>query len=1034
MKLSDFAVDRPVTTIMLVCLILLIGGVSLSKLPVDLMPDMNLPYAVVVTNYQGASPLEVEKTISKPVEESVATVDNVKDIISISRPGTSMVLTELDWGTDMNFATLEMREQISLVEERLPDEVEKPMVLKFDPTSMPIMQIGISGDGNLETLKTIGTDIYKPNLERIPGVASVNVVGGKEREIQLNINQELMQGYGLSLDTIVSGIKQANMNLSGGSLTYGTKKLLLKTDGEFKNIDEVKNLEVTTPQGQKVALNDLAQIKDTYKDREQYTYLNGKESIGLVIQKQSGTNTVQVANAVKKKLGELRNKVKSDINTKVVMNQAEFIEKAVNNLKRNAIIGAGLAILILLLFLRNIRSTIIIGTTIPISVVTAFILMYFSDLTLNLMTVGGLALGIGMLVDNAIVVLENIYRHRQEGKGMITAAKEGTSEVGTAILASTLTTAAVFLPILYVEGLASQLFGSLALTVSFSLVASLLMALTLIPMLSSKLLKVKENLIGKAQEENFGKITRSYQKILRSALNYKYLILILVIVSIVGVGVGLKTGVIPLESEFLPQTDRGSLNVNIELPPGEALEETDQVVQQVEDYLQDIPEVDIVYTNVGGSQDMIGMDTKSNQAKISVELVDLQARKRSTIEVVELLRKKVSKISGANIKVKPETSFLGGDDSNRAPVEVMIQGPGLNKLNSISNQIKEEMKKVKGTRNVELSVTKNRPEIQIEVKRKIAKELGFSVGGIAQTVKTAIRGQVATKYKEGGEEFDVRVQLTEEENSNLQQLKNLKLTSPAGNTVPLEQVAEVKLTKSSNKIERESQQRIVRVMTELQGRSLSAVQRDIKSRVDQLNIPAEYTIEYGGQVEDMRESFGDLSFALILAVILVYMVMASQFESLIHPFTIMFSVPLALIGALLGLAITGLPLSVPAIIGSIMLAGIVVNNAIVLVDYINTRREKESKEEAILNAGPIRFRPIMMTALTTLLGLFPLALGFGEGSEAQQPMAVVVIGGLLFSTILTLVIVPAIYSIFDDFGQFIKNLFGYSEEEQEIEA
>ncbi|PRX18513.1 CzcA family heavy metal efflux pump/hydrophobe/amphiphile efflux-1 (HAE1) family protein [Orenia metallireducens] len=1021
MKISDISVDRPVAITMVVMLVLLIGAVSLTKLPIDLMPELDLPYAVVSTSYSGAGPEEIEKSVTRPVEEAVATVDGIKNVMSMSNSGNSMVILEFDWGSDLDFVTLDLREKLSLIEDYLPDTADKPMVLKFNPNQMPIMKIGLSGDNNLDNLKSIAEDLFKPNLEKIPGVASVDISGGLEREIQINVDQEKLIAYGLTLDSVASSVRQSNLDMSGGTINKGNKELILKTVAEFESVDEIKNLEIITSQGQKIALADIATVEDTYKDVHSYTYLNGEKSIGLSIQKQSGTNTVKVANAVKAELAKLTEQ-SAGIHTEIITNQAEFIEDSIANVQRNAVAGAILAVIILLIFLKDIRSTIIIGTAIPISIIAAFVLMYFADLSLNMMTLGGIALGVGMLVDNAIVVLENIYRHRQESEGIIEAAKRGTAEVGSAILASTLTTAAVFLPISFVQGLASELFGPLALTVTFSLVASLLVALTLIPMLSAKLLKVKDKdkFTSREQEFQFGAITRGYQGVLRWCIHHKYIVSIVMIVGLILFGLGIKTKIIPLKSEFMPATDQGAFTVSVNLAEGTNLAETNKVMKQVEDKLYNIKEIDVVYTSVGGSGGFGGAST--NTGSISVELVDLKQRDRSTDQVVEEVREKVKNIAGANIWVMPQTSMMGGGGGNSSAIEIVIQGSDLEQLSAIGDQILAEVKEVEGSRNADISLEESKPEVQVVVKRKIAKELGFSEAQIASTVSNAVKGQVISQYKEAGEEYDITLKLKDSETDSINRLKDLKLTSMKGIIVPLAQVAEVRMAKGPNTIERENQQRKVTVSSDLYGRSLSEVLNDIKARVNQLNIPAGYTIDYTGEAEQMQETFGDLGLALVMAVILVYMVMAAQFESLIHPFTIMFTMPLALVGAILGLALTGLPLSVPGFIGMIMLAGIVVNNAIVMIDYINTRREFEDRETAILKAGPIRLRPIMMTTLTTVLGLLPLGLGIGEGAESQQPMAVVVIAGLLFSTVLTLLIIPAIYTIFDDLTSWVKGI------------
>ncbi|MCK8823589.1 efflux RND transporter permease subunit [Fuchsiella alkaliacetigena] len=1031
MKLSDFSVDRPVTTVMLVLLILLLGAIALLGLPVDLMPEMELPYAAVMTSYEGADPYEIEDGLTRPIEESMGTIDNVENVSSVSSPGNSLVFIEFDWGTDMDFAIQDVRENISMIQDYLPDDADQPMSLRFDPAMMPIMQIGLSSNMDLETLRNLAEDRFENDLERIPGVASVNISGGLEREIQVNVNQERMEAYGFTIDQVASSIGQENLDIAGGSINHGSKELLLRTQGEFQSLDEIKNLELQNEEGQKVSLREFAQVEDTHKERSSYTYLNGEESIGLAIQKQSDANTVQVANAVKEELANLEAEFGDNIEIEIVNNQAEFIQDSIDNVRNNGIIGAVLAAIILLLFLRNIRSTFIIGTAIPISIIATFILMYFSDLTLNLMTLGGLALGIGMLVDNAIVVLENIYRHQQEGLSRIQAAKDGAGEVGTAILASTLTTAAVFLPIAFVEGLAAQLFGSLALTVAFSLLASLVIALTLIPMLSSKLLNVKEEKTPKETVDNLGIVNKIYKRLLNFSLDYRYAVAVVITIGVILFGLGLQTGVIPLETEFMPDVDQGSFTVDVELPEGERLSETDRTVKEIEEHIRAIPEVRSFYSDVGSTGFMGGAEEGSNEGSISVDLVELAARDRSTTEVVEQLRGELAYIPDAQIAIRAETGLGGGGQGS--PIEVNIRGADLDILTELSTDIQQEVESVEGTRNVELSVSESRPEVQVDIQREMARELGFSVSQIGSTVRSSIRGDIATQYKEGGEEFDLRVQMETEGDNTLSQLENLRLTSPAGAVVPLDQLAEVELAEGMTSIERDGQQRSITVNTDIYGRSLGVVESDIRQRVDELDIPAGYTVEYGGEAEDMQETFGDLGFALILAVVLVYMVMASQFESLVHPFTIMFTVPLALLGAILGLVVVGAPLSVPAIIGVIMLAGIVVNNAIVLVDYINVRRTEyaEDKRTAILEAGPIRLRPIMMTALTTILGLLPLALGIGDGAEAQQPMAVVVIGGLLFATILTLIIIPVVYYILDGWGEWLKNLLGWAEEVEE---
>jgi HAE1 family hydrophobic/amphiphilic exporter-1 len=1004
MKMSDFSIDRPVTITMIVLAIILIGVISLNKLSLDLMPDIDTPFLMIRTTYDGASPEEIEETVTRPIEEAVATVDGLDTLSSTSSEGSSLVKLEMEYGTDTDESKNDLRDLISRIEDSLPDDAEDPQILSFDPNSEPIIEVAISGT-DLETLKNLAEDKFKTSLEKIIGVASVEVTGGLEREIQIEVDQEELISYGLTLDDIRSSITAATSNISVGSVDEGDKEISVRAIGKFDNLDLLENLIITTSTGIKVKLSDIALVKDGYEDVDEYSYLFGKSSIGLSVLKQSGSNTVQVAKKVKQELERLKKEM-PELNVEVTSDESQFIEASISNVKANFILGGILAVVILWIFLRNIRSTIIIATAIPVSVITAFALMYFGDLSLNMMTLGGLALGIGMLVDNAIVVLESIYRHRQGGKARVKAAKEGTAEVGTAVLASTLTTAAVFLPIVFIEDMLAQIFTPLALTVTFSLLASLFVALTFIPMLSSKLLQVKQGIDTKDKN---GMINKGYKSILRWSLNHKYLVMGILFIAVIFFGIGLKTGTIPLKMEYMPKTDQGSISVYVQLPKNTKTEKTDTIVKEVESSLYDIPEMELIYSSVS-----------DNSGTITLELVDLDQRDRSVTEVAEEIRNKVADIPGADINVVAQTSMMGRKGRGGSEIEVTIKGSGLDTLMELSQKVLTEVKATEGTRNIAVSLEDSRPEFQIITDEKLAKELGFTRAEIASVVKTALAGSTVAQYTDDGEEYDILLKLKDSQTNSINKLKNILLTSSSGVVVPLSQIVEIESAKGPNEIERENQEKIVTVGMDIYARSLNEVQQDVETRINNLSIPSGYSIDYGGDAGDMNDSFKQLAFAMVLAVILVYMVMASQFESLIYPFVIMFTVPLALLGAVLGLSITGVALSVYGFIGIIMLAGIVVNNAIVMIDYINHRRQEEDRDEAILNAGPIRLRPIMMTTLTTVLGLLPLSFGMGDGGETQQAMAIVVIAGLLFSTILTLVIIPVLYSIVDDISNIVK--------------
>ncbi|RKD33520.1 efflux RND transporter permease subunit [Thermohalobacter berrensis] len=1026
MHISKLAVKRPVTILMVTFIIILLGAVSLSRLPIDLLPKIEVPVAIVSTSYEGVGPEEIEKLITRPIEESLATVDNIKGIQSISSEGSSVVIAEFDFGTDMDFASLDMREKVDMIKGYLPDDASDPMVLKIDPNSQPIIQLSLSNGNNLASLQEIAEDMVKPRLERLEGVASVSITGGLKKEIEISINQEKLKGYGLTIDRIAQIIAAENLNLPGGEVKKGKQKLTIRTLGEFQSIDEIKNLPITLNTGGVIYLKDIANIGLKHKDLNTIAKTNGKSSINLLIQKQPGTNTVRVANRVNNEIERLQ-KDFPNIEIKKIIDVSKYIKQSIQNVVKNAALGAILAIIILYLFLRNIRTTLIIGTAIPISIIATFILIYFNDITLNLMTLGGLALGVGMLVDNAIVVLENIYRFRQDGYSRIEAAVKGAKEVGMAVTASTLTTVAVFLPIVFTEGITSTLFKELALTVTMSLGASLLVSLTLIPMLSSKILKV-DRMQGKKHKgfklssilyDTVDKILMKIQSVYKRILNWslghrKSTVLIAILVFVISMASITSVG-----AEFFPPMDEGQFTISVSLPEGAELEQTDGIVEEIEEKLEKIEEVDIVVSNVGSSGTFSLVGSETNRAIITVLLTDMDKRSRSVWQVADEVRNLIYDIPGVETNVEVTSNMMMSGSGT--PINIKIKGDDLDTLKKISNDFKGIVKSVEGTREVETSITEGVPRVEIKIDRQMASQFGLTAAQIASAVKGTISGKIATKYKHDGEEIDVIIKGDETLTENISNLKQTSIQTPLGVNIPLSQVAILTIERGPVAIDREDQVRVASVTSQIFGRDLKSITDEIQQELSNYNMPKGYTYEMGGEREQLNEAFQDLALALILAVVLVYMILASQFESLLHPFTIMLSVPLAFAGGAAGLFITRRSLSVPAVIGFIILAGIVVNNAIVLIDYINTRRRNgEKRKEAILNAGPIRLRPILMTTLTTVLGLLPLAFGMGEGAEAQAPLATAVIGGLLLSTLLTLVFIPVVYTIFDDIANFVK--------------
>jgi HAE1 family hydrophobic/amphiphilic exporter-1 len=1019
-NLSRLSIKRPVAVLMAVCVAMLLGVVSLSNLAVDLFPQLNIPVAVVVTTYPGAGPQEVEKLITQPLEGAISTVSSIEAVSSQTAEGVSMVIAQFDWGTDMDFATLEMREKVDGVRARLPDGASTPTVFKADPAAMPVLQIGLAGDFHLDQLQAIAEDTIAPRLERLAGVASVTISGGSEREIAVDVDPRKAQVYGVTLQQVSAMLQAENLNLPAGRVTDDQTKYLVRTTAEFKSVDEIRDLPLRTVRGV-IHLRDIAQVEERLPDTEHRTWVNGEPTVTIAVQKQTDANTVNVVGAVLKAMGQMQSELPQGLNYFPVNNQAEFINQSIRDVVRNAIVGGLLAMGILLLFLRNFRSTIVIGVAIPISIISTFVLMYFFDLTLNLLSLGGLALGIGMLVDNSVVVLENIYRHREQGAELDLAAGDGSTEVTAAITASTLTTMSVFLPLIFVGGFAAHIFRDLSLTVSFSLFCSLFVALTLVPVMTSRWLKSSRSqgsrwrwaqAIGTRFERLFRAVDQRYRSLLDTALRRRKMVAASVLALIVATFL-----VMPMVGmEFMPSMDSGEFSISINLPHGSSLEATEEVLQKVVKHVEEIPELETMWVYLGSSGGMFG-SSSSETAGVSAKLVSKDDRRRSTEQIVTELDQHLALIPGADIQAVASTGWGGMDFSGGAPIRINLKGDDFDILRDVSDEIVRRVAAVPGTRLVESSFEKGQPEVQVRVDRQRAAAYGLGAYEIASTLRSAIEGTVATRYRVEGEELDVRVRLEESSTDDLMDLQSIIFHAPTGQAVMLGQVADLVMAEGPYSIAREDQSRVVTVSSYLAGRPLGSVMNDIQATLNQMPLPPGYSIDYGGESQDMLEVFGDLFVALLMAIALVYMVMAAQFESLLHPLVIMCAVPLAMIGAFWGLLLTGRTLNVIAYVGLIMLVGIVVNNAIVLVDFINQLRQRgQERLAAIKEAGPIRLRPILITTLTTVLGMLPLALGIGEGAEAQAPMATVVICGLLFSTLLTLVVVPVFYTLFEDYA------------------
>lgn len=1025
MKITELSIARPVTVTMCILIVLILGWVSLDRLPLDLLPELNFPIAAVVTTYEGAAPQEVESHVTRPIEEVMTTVGNVTNVSSTSTRGQSLVLVEFNWGTDMDFAALEMREQLDLIEPLLPDDASSPRVLRFDPSQLPIMQLAVGGSLSLPELKMLADETIKSRLERIEGVASVQVLGGTEPQVHVLLDPTLMRVYGISFSQVTQALQAANLNLPGGQIEEGSRQVSVRTTGQFATVDEIARIRIPTPAGG-VLLRDIAAVRAGESDTVQHTRLNRRPSLGINILKETGANSVTVARAVRAELERLEREYQGILEFVVVADEAEFVEASVNSVMSNAIAGGVLAMLILVAFLRNVRSTLVIATSIPISIVATFILIYFAGMTLNMLSLGGLALGIGMLVDNAIVVLENIFRHRQFTPDPKEAAVRGTSEVATAIAASTLTTIAVFLPVVFIEGLAAQIFRDLSLTVSFSLIVSLAVAVTLVPLLCAHWLgrrkagvqplahaeagaAVDNRGFGDGGSKLVAKAADLLASFVRRALSRKRWVFL-----VAAAAMASALALVPLiGAEFLPAIDEGLIQISLSMPKGTRLGETDAAASALEAYLLGIPEVESVFTSVGSVE-------APDEGSLLVRLVPLERRSRSTQEVVEAIRASLPPLPGAEVEVEASSTFVGGG-AGGAPIQVELRGDDLDLLRSTALELKELIAALPGIANVSTSFDEGRPEVQVRVLRQKADELGITVAQIASAVRTAVSGDVATVLRTGSDEIDVVVRLDERFRGSVESLAQIPIATAVG-MIPLGELAELVEETSPLSVDRSAQSRAVRIYAHASaGQDLGSAASAIEALLAEHGLPPGIDAVFGGEVQQMQEAFADLGLALVLAVILVYAVLASQFESLIQPLAIIFSVPLAFVGAVWGLALTGQTLNVASFIGIIMLTGIVVNNAIVLVDFVNQLRARGmERTEALAEAARTRLRPILMTTLTTVLGMIPLALGIGEGSELEAPIAVAVIGGLSVSTLLTLVVVPAAYAALEDAAAFFR--------------
>lgn len=1019
MKIPEFSVKRKVTTAMMAMILVVLGLIAFMRLGLDFFPDIEFPTVSVITVYRGASSEDIENTITKPLEEIISSVNRVKKLNSMTTEGASVIMIEFEWGTSLDFAAQDVRDQIGLYSNYLPEEADDPLVLKFSMSQMPIIFYGITAKRPTFELKEIIEDEVVGRLERIDGVASAQVFSMEIREILVDVDKAALESRNLSLDQILYALKMENLNLPAGHIVERHSDFLVRTLGEFQTLDDIRKTIIgVTSTGEPIYMRDVSEVRDTMKDTRFLARIQGQNGIFLIINKRSGANTVIAAEAVKEELARIMPTLPSDVEFFAFFDQSDMIQKVIRRTGNNALIGGILAMFFILVFLRNWRPTVTIFLAIPLSVITTFIAFYLAGYTINLLTLGGLALGIGMLVDNAVVVIENIFRHIEEGKEKNEAAKRGASEVGMAITASTLTTIAVFFPMVFARGITGAMTRGLALAIAFSLLASLFVALTVVPMVASLLFKANKNQVGDAKKKRgreFEGIRNFYRKILHKALRRRWWVLggafAVFLASFV---------IIPfLGTEFMPPMDRDMIILKVTMPIGTSLDETDRVVAIVENLMEEEPAIETISAQAGSQAEENPADlaggintTGTHEGLLWVGLVSKKERKLSDLEILERIRNKLPKLKD----VKFEAIDIGEAMMSgvAAPVEIKIFGKDLERLKQAANSIVDSIKDVEGLRDVTHTLAEGKPEFHIQIDREKASRLGLMVNQIANTVQTASLGKVATRFREGDEEVDVRIRFKEKFRDSLDDIRNIPVVTPMNNVVHLDQVATITPGEGPIRITRENQAREVAVTANLAGRDLGSIIREIKKRITPIerDLPPGYFIEFGGEYEQMQEAFIIMAGAFALATLLVYMIMASQFESFVHPFVIMFTIPLALIGVILALLITGKPVNLPVLIGFVMLGGIAVNNGIVMVDYINQLwRRGIEKKEAILQGCTIRLRAVMITAFTTILGMLPMALSTSEGAEMRAPMAVTVIGGLVATTFLTLFVIPIIYSL-----------------------
>jgi hydrophobe/amphiphile efflux-1 (HAE1) family protein len=1026
MKLADVSIERPVFATMMILALVVLGLFSYIKLNIDQYPDVDIPYVVATTVLEGAGPEQIESDVTKKIEDAVNTIGGIDHISSVSQEGVSIITIQFKLEVDGKQAAQEVREKIAAIRANLPTDVKDPVIQRIDLASQPIFNLTVSGERSERDITEYTKNVIKKRLENVSGVGKIDLVGGSEREIQVEVDAGQLQAYNLSVQDVIQSVSSSNVEVPAGNLVQGQRQLLLRTMGKYTNVNDFNKVVVASPGGTIVHLSDVARVVDGAKERVSLTRMNGKNAVGLSIQKQSGSNTVRVADALNQQIEKLRKELPSDIKITIARDNSTFIRDSVNDVIFDILYGGLLAVIVVFLFLANLRPTIISGIALPTSIIASFIIMYALNFTLNSMSLLALSLAVGLLIDDAIVVIENIYRHMHLGATAMEAAKIATSEIGLAVMATTFTIVAVFVPVAFMPGIVGKFFYQFGITVSVAVLVSLFVAFTLTPMLASRWLKKEDEEITK--EGNilhkslyyfnhfFEILSKKYQRSITWALHHRKTVLL----GAVGIFFISFFLIRFLGSSFFPTTDQSEFNVGVNASPGSSIDQTNAICSRIEDILRKRPDVIMTLTTIGSGNDPV---TKGN---VYVKIVKKHERKQGVLEIMDEVRAELQHIPGANLSLGVQS----GPGGSQKPLSMSVRGEDLTILNKIADRVERIVRSTPGTVDVENSLETSKPEVRVRIDRDKASDLGVNVGLIATTARAMVDGYVATKYQEGDEQYDVRVRLTKDDRTSLEDVKNLSVKSnkDIGHgqklLVPINSVAEIRQGSGPSKINRYDRKREIKIEGNLSGRLLGEVLGDITKQTAAIDVPAGYSIGVTGQGEMQSEAFGNILLALGLAIVFVYIVLAAQFESFSYPFSIMLALPMSLVGAIFALIIFNSALSVVSMIGIIMLMGLVTKNGILLVDYANVLRDKgHERNEALILAGATRLRPILMTTFAMIFGMVPVAFALGEGSEFRSPMGQAVIGGLITSTLLTLFVVPVVYSILDDLS--FRKIFGF---------